>query len=126
MIQPMKPLKGLSCHSSWTIRASSGWPGGSWLSSKTQQTLGDHLVQLKRYCSCVAACHAGGGNVVQGGKTLKTQDMERNGVNSPEAIYQLIYGGKGKMPGYGQNCAPKVGPATRQFAEQLCEESRAQ
>ena len=45
---------------------------------------------------------------MQGGKSLKTPDLQRNGVNSPEAIYQLVYGGKGKMPGYGQNCAPKV------------------
>ena len=45
---------------------------------------------------------------MQGGKSLRPQDLERNGVYSPEAIFQLIYGGKGKMPGYGQSCAPKV------------------
>ncbi len=66
-----------------------------------------------------AACHAGGGNIVQGGKSLKTQDLERNGVNSPEAIYQLIYGGKGKMPGYGQNCAPKVNASCRMMWYQI-------
>ena len=27
---------------------------------------------------------------------------------TPDAIYQLVYFGKNKMPGYGKDCAPKV------------------
>ena len=50
----------------------------------------------------------GGGNVVQAGATLKEADLQKNGVASVEAIYDLVYNGKGKMPGYGAGCAPKV------------------
>jgi cytochrome c6 len=57
---------------------------------------------------CSAGCHIGGGNVVQAGKTLFTGDLERNGAGTPEAIYDLVYGGKGKMPGYGTSCQPRV------------------
>lgn len=55
-----------------------------------------------------AGCHVGGGNVVQAGATLKEADLQRNGAASVEAIYDLVYNGKGKMPGYGAGCAPKV------------------
>ena len=57
---------------------------------------------------CYAGCHAGGGNVVQAGASLFTGDLQRNGLTSTDAVYELIYKGKGKMPGYGVNCAPKV------------------
>ena len=39
---------------------------------------------------------------------MKLADLQKNGAATPEAIYDLIYKGKGKMPGYGINCAPKV------------------
>ena len=54
-----------------------------------------------------AGCHAAGGNVVQAGATLFPADLTRNGVNDADAVYDIIYGGKGKMPGYGEGCAPK-------------------
>lgn len=59
------------------------------------------------FTSKCAGCHMGGGNVVAAGATLKTEDLQRNGVASPEALYKIIYAGKGKMPGYGTDCAPK-------------------
>ncbi|BDA40374.1 probable cytochrome c6 [Coccomyxa sp. Obi] len=52
-------------------------------------------------------CHVGGGNVVQAGATLREGDLKRNGVASVEAIYDLVYNGRGKMPGYGTGCTPK-------------------
>ena len=55
-----------------------------------------------------AGCHVGGGNMVQAGATLKEADLQRNSAASVEAIYDLVYNGKGKMPGYGAGCAPKV------------------
>lgn len=55
-----------------------------------------------------AGCHVGGGNVVQAGATLRAGDLQRNGVASAEAIYDLVYSGRGKMPGYGTGCTPKV------------------
>merc|ERR1712216_488701 len=56
--------------------------------------------------SC-AGCHNGGGNVLQAGASLSTADLQRNGVDSPEELYNIIYKGKNKMPGYGVDCAPK-------------------
>ena len=45
---------------------------------------------------------------MQAGATLRQADLQKNGVASVEAIYDLIYNGKGKMPGYGAGCTPKV------------------
>jgi cytochrome c6 len=44
---------------------------------------------------------------VAAGATLFTADLQRNGVGEPDSLYQLIYSGKGKMPGFGKECAPK-------------------
>jgi hypothetical protein len=54
----------------------------------------------------------GGGNVVQPGATLFPEDLQRNSADSPEALYRIIYSGKGKMPGYGADCAPRVRPTS--------------
>jgi cytochrome c6 len=54
-----------------------------------------------------AGCHAGGGNVLQAGATLATADLERNGYADADALFALIYKGKGRMPGFGIDCAPK-------------------
>ena len=54
-----------------------------------------------------AGCHAAGGNIVAAGATLFPQDLQRNGVNDVDTIYKLVYGGKNKMPGYGQDCQPR-------------------
>ena len=55
-----------------------------------------------------AGCHAGGGNVVAPGATLLAPDLTAAGLDSPEAVFKLVYGGRGRMPGYGTDCAPKV------------------
>jgi cytochrome c6 len=54
-----------------------------------------------------AGCHAGGGNLLQAGATLATADLQRNGYGDADSLYALIYGGKGRMPGFGADCAPK-------------------
>lgn len=46
--------------------------------------------------------------MVQAGATLKLADLQRNSVADADALYQVIYSGRGKMPGYGQECTPKV------------------
>ena len=56
----------------------------------------------------LAACHAGGGNIVQRNAGLRLDELIRNDAAKPEQIYSLIYSGKGKMPGYGKDCAPKA------------------
>ncbi|DBB04100.1 hypothetical protein WJX77_004455 [Trebouxia sp. C0004] len=55
---------------------------------------------------CVG-CHAGGGNIVQAGASLQTSDLQKNGAATTDAIYKLVYYGKGKMPGYGKECMPR-------------------
>lgn len=45
--------------------------------------------------------------MLQPGATLFTEDLQRNGRAMPEALYEIIYSGKGKMPGFGQDCAPR-------------------
>ena len=82
----------------------------------------DYLHAAARHPACHlprAGCHAGGGNVVQAGASLSLADLQRNGVIDPQAIYNLIYMGKGKMPGYGINCTPR-GQCT--FAARLADE----
>ena len=49
-----------------------------------------------------------------------THAPQRNGRDTPEALYQIIYGGKGKMPGYGQDCAPKVPRGQGQTSSVAC------
>lgn len=68
--------------------------------------------------SC-AGCHVGGGNIVQAGATLFQADLEKNAVADSASLYQLIYAGKGRMPGFGQDCAPK-GKCT--FGKRLTDE----
>ena len=57
--------------------------------------------------SC-AGCHAGGGNVIRPGLTLRLDDLQKQGYVEPAALYQVIYAGRGSMPGFGTDCAPKV------------------
>ena len=49
---------------------------------------------------CVG-CHVNGGNIIRRGKTLKMAALERNGVDSPEAIAAIAREGIGRMSGYG-------------------------
>lgn len=65
-------------------------------------------------CCCLfnhpTGCHVGGGNIIQGGATLFQADLVKNGAAGSDSLYKLIYSGKGRMPGFGKECAPKVGP----------------
>ncbi|XP_006853442.3 cytochrome c6, chloroplastic [Amborella trichopoda] len=56
--------------------------------------------------ACIG-CHDGGGNFLQPGATLFTKDLQRNGVATEDDIYNLTYYGKGRMPGFGEKCAPR-------------------
>ncbi|XP_057510078.1 cytochrome c6, chloroplastic [Actinidia eriantha] len=56
--------------------------------------------------SCIG-CHDGGGNIIQPGATLFLKDLQRNGVGTEEEIYRVTYFGKGRMPGFGENCTPR-------------------
>ncbi|XP_044469320.1 cytochrome c6, chloroplastic [Mangifera indica] len=56
--------------------------------------------------ACIG-CHDAGGNVIQPGATLFLKDLQRNGVDTEEEIYRVTYFGKGRMPGFGENCTPR-------------------
>ncbi len=47
-----------------------------------------------------AACHIGGGNVVNGAKTLKQADLEKYDMASLEAITTQVTKGKNAMPAF--------------------------
>ncbi|WP_035985921.1 cytochrome c6 PetJ [Leptolyngbya sp. KIOST-1] len=47
-----------------------------------------------------AACHIGGGNVVNGAKTLKQADLEKYDMASIEAITTQVTNGKNAMPAF--------------------------
>lgn len=49
-----------------------------------------------------AGCHVKGGNIVRRGKTLKLKALEKNQVDSLEAIAQLVTNGKGIMSAYDE------------------------
>jgi cytochrome c6 len=44
--------------------------------------------------------------VLAPGATLFPDALARAGLDTREALYDIIYNGKGRMPGYGQKCAP--------------------
>lgn len=54
-----------------------------------------------------SGCHPAGTNTVALSKSLFWDDMERNGYRDFEKIKQIIRYGKGKMPGYAEDCASK-------------------
>jgi cytochrome c6 len=48
-----------------------------------------------------AGCHINGGNIVRRGKNLKSKALQKNKVDTPEAIASLVTNGKGIMSAYG-------------------------
>ncbi len=47
-----------------------------------------------------AGCHINGGNIVRRGKNLKEKALKKYGIDSVEAISQLVTNGKNAMPAY--------------------------
>ncbi len=47
-----------------------------------------------------AACHAGGGNIIRRGKNLQLKTLERNHLDTLEAVQTLVSAGKGNMSAY--------------------------
>ncbi len=68
--------------------------------------------------SC-AGCHAGGGNIVKRDATLALSDLQKYGLDGPDQLYDIIYKGRGSMPGFGEGCTPK-GACT--FAKRLTDD----
>jgi cytochrome c6 len=49
-----------------------------------------------------AGCHINGGNVVRRNKTLRRQDLLREGINGPADVARIAAAGKGQMSGYAK------------------------
>ena len=88
-------------HSSFIVLSS------TFISAYPSVARADQLPVEQTFSNTCAGCHAGGGNIVRRDATLKSSDLKKYGVDSPDALYQLIYSGRGSMPGYGEDCAPK-------------------
>jgi cytochrome c6 len=54
-----------------------------------------------------AGCHMNGGNIVRRGKTLKKKALQRNGLDSKDAIASLVTNGKNNMPAYKDRLSAK-------------------
>lgn len=61
---------------------------------------GDIASGAKVFGSNCAACHIGGGNLVNPAKTLSKADLEANVMASLEAIKTQVTNGKGAMPSF--------------------------
>jgi cytochrome c6 len=53
-----------------------------------------------------AGCHINGGNIVRRGKNLKLKTLEKNQVNTLDAIAALVTNGKGNMSAYRDRLSP--------------------
>ncbi len=62
---------------------------------------GDAAAGAKVFSANCAACHAGGGNVVNPAKTLKKDALEKYSMNSLESIVTQVTKGKNAMPAFG-------------------------
>ncbi len=54
-----------------------------------------------------AGCHANGGNIIRRGKNLKLRALQRNQMDSVEAIAQIVTNGKRPMSAYGDRLTPQ-------------------
>ncbi|NEQ28433.1 MAG: c-type cytochrome [Microcoleus sp. SIO2G3] len=61
----------------------------------------------KVFSANCAACHIGGGNVVNGAKTLKKEALEQYQMASSEAIVNQVLNGKNAMPAFKDRLKPE-------------------
>ena len=54
-----------------------------------------------------AGCHAGGGNIIRRGKNLQLKTLQRNKLDTQEAIANLVTIGKGNMSAYADRITPE-------------------
>lgn len=78
---------------------------GVWLVPAAQAADLGHGAQI--FGTNCAACHIGGGNVVNGAKTLKKADLETYDMASIEAIRTQVTKGKAAMPAFLGRLSPE-------------------
>jgi cytochrome c6 len=80
------------------LLALSGIAGPVWATVEEPQATSQGEQLFAQHCS---GCHINGGNIIRRGKTLKLAALQRQGIESPEAIALIAAGGIGQMGGYG-------------------------
>lgn len=60
----------------------------------------------KVFSANCAACHIGGGNVVNEGKTLDQDDLIANGKDTDATVIEHVTNGNGAMPAFGGRLTP--------------------
>ncbi|MFM7425934.1 MAG: cytochrome c6 PetJ [Elainella sp.] len=76
-----------------------------WLSSPALAS--DLANGAKVFGSSCAACHVGGGNLVNAAKTLKKADLDKYEMASLAAITAQVTNGRNAMPGFGGRLTPE-------------------
>jgi cytochrome c6 len=70
-----------------------------------------------------AGCHINGGNIVRRGKNLKLKTLQKNKMDSMEAIANIVRNGKGIMSAYGDRLSAAEIEAVSQFVLQQAEKN---
>ncbi len=66
----------------------------------TPPVAADTATGAKIFSLQCAGCHVNGGNIVRRGKTLKQKALKKNGMDSLEAITNIVTNGKNNMSAY--------------------------
>ena len=69
-------------------------------SALASETYGEGAVLFGQHC---AGCHVNGGNIIRRGKNLKLATLQRQGLDSTEAIASIARNGIGQMSGYSDS-----------------------
>ncbi len=88
-----------------------------WLSATPIAQAAEPSVELGQtiFQAQCAACHQGGGNIIRRGKNLKLKTLERNHVETVEAIQALVTQGKGNMSAYGDRLSIEAITAVSEY-----------
>lgn len=78
-----------------------------WLAMVVPAFAADSAHGSQIFSSNCAACHAGGGNVVNGTKTLKLDALEKYEMASVDAIKNQVTNGKNAMPAFAGRLTPE-------------------
>ena len=104
----LKLLAGLAL--SALLLLAMGWPAPVWGEALLSGEAERGAALFSAHC---VGCHAGGGNILRRGKTLRLAALERQQLASPEAISRIAAAGLGQMSGYakvlGEGGAEAVG-----------------
>jgi cytochrome c6 len=66
----------------------------------TPPVAADTATGAKIFSLQCAGCHVNGGNIVRRGKTLKQKALKKNGMDSLEAIANIVTNGKNNMSAF--------------------------